>query len=249
MKNKRIILFILVIIALSILSVIYPKLTGNVTKIQEISREQAILVRVLDGDTIELDEGPHVRLLGINTPEKKMPFSNESRVFLEQFINKTIELEKDKEDIDKYDRKLRYIYFENRFLNQEILELGLANTYYIDGLKYKSLLLNAEAQARKLSIGIWTHSQDECSICIYLKELNATEEYFIVGNNCSCTCTFEGWFIKDAGRNTFYMTPLQANSEQTYSSKNNTNVWNDGGDRIFVFDKKGYLVLFYEYNF
>lgn len=253
MKNKRFFIFILVILLLSLLSIYYPKLTGNATSTQvNYEKETAILDRVVDGDTIEVTGSEignkiHIRLLGINTPEKKMPFSNESRTFLEQFVNKTIELERDSEDTDKYDRKLRYIYYENRFLNQEILELGLANSYYMIGLRYRNELLGAEAQAKNLGIGIWTHSQDECSNCIYLKELNATQEFFIIGNNCSVYCKLEGWFVKDAGRNTFYLEPLSANTEKTYFSKSNVSVWNEEGDRFFIFDKKGYLVFFYEY--
>lgn len=253
MKNKRLIVFFLVIIALSLLSIYYPKLTGNATLTPvNYEKETAILNRVVDGDTIEvtgleIGNKTHIRLLGINTPEKKMPFSNESRAFLEQFVNKTIKLERDKEDTDKYDRKLRYVYYEERFINQEILELGLANSYYMAGLRYKSELLDAEAQAKKLGIGVWTKSGDSCSSCIYLKELNATEEYFILGNNCTYYCKLEGWFVKDLGRNTFYLEPLQANSEKTYFSKNNTDIWNNEGDTLFIFDKKGYLVRSYEY--
>jgi len=255
MKNKRLIVFFIVILALALLSIYYPKLTGNATQTQvNYEKETAILNRVLDGDTIEVT-GPvignktHIRLLGINTPEKKMPFSNESKVFLEQFVNKTIQLERDKEDTDKYNRKLRYIYYENRFLNQEILELGLANSYYMDNLRYNVLLLNAEAQAKNLGVGIWTRSSDVCFSCIYLRELNATQELFIIGNNCSFNCELSGWFVKDAGRNTFYLSSMNSNTERVFYSKNNTNVWNDEGDRLFIFDKKGYLVLFYEYKF
>jgi hypothetical protein len=114
-------------------------------------------------------------------------------------------------------------------------------------LRYKTLLLNAEAQARRLEIGVWTHSTDSCSNCIYLRELNYLEEFFIIGNNCTIECNLEGWFVKDLGRNTFYLNPLSSQTEKTYSSKKNTNIWNDAGDTFFIFDKKGYLVLFYEY--
>jgi len=72
MKNKRFFIFILIILALSILSIYYPKLTGNATQTQvNYEKETAILNRVVDGDTIEVT-GPiignktHLRLLGIN---------------------------------------------------------------------------------------------------------------------------------------------------------------------------------------
>ena len=121
MATKRILVFFLIILLLSIFSIIYPSLTGKASGQTDYPLEYATLQRVIDGDTIELDNQEHVRMLGINTPEKKMPLSNESKAFLQQFVGKKITLERDWEDTDKYKRKLRYIYYDNRFLNQEIL--------------------------------------------------------------------------------------------------------------------------------
>lgn len=248
MNTRRILVFFLVIFALSIFSIIYPNLTGNAIK-QEYLNETAILARVIDGDTIELDSGEHVRLLGINTPEKKMPFSSEAANFLRQFENKTIILQRDYEDIDKYKRKLRYIFYEDNFINLEILKNGFANTYYLSGLKYEKELVQAENQAKIQEIGIWTKSQEVCAIqnCIVLKELNYTEEFFTIENTCSFECDLDGWFVKDAGRNTFYLSNLNSGEQKTYSSENKE-IWNNDGDRFFMFDKNGYLALFYEYN-
>ncbi|MDP1728655.1 MAG: thermonuclease family protein, partial [archaeon] len=136
MSAKRITIFLLVLITLSLISIYYPTLTGNATKSTEYPLEEAILNRVIDGDTIEvtgpvIGEKTHIRMLGINTPEKKMPFSNESTSFLKQFEGKPIILERDWEDTDKYKRKLRYVFYDNRLINQEILENGFANTYYL----------------------------------------------------------------------------------------------------------------------
>jgi len=260
MAKNRILAFFLIILLLALLAYFYPQiqqklnLTGN--SVQNVEKEPAILLRVIDGDTVvvtgdKIGNETHIRMLGINTPEKKMPFSEEAADFLKQFINQTILLEKDKEDIDKYDRKLRYIYAENgsRFLDQEILELGLANAYYTSGLIYEKQLLNAESQARNLQAGIWTKSNETCAVngCIILEELNYTEEFFILKNNCKYTCLSEGWFVKDAGRNTFKLGNFDAGEEKNYPSKNNSNIWNNDGDRFFMFDKSGFLVYFYEY--
>jgi len=247
MNLRRFLAFLLVIVLLSILSIIYPNFTGNTTISQEYPKETAILSRVIDGDTIELDSGEHVRLLGINTPEKNMPFSNESKLFLKKFENKTITLDRDNEDVDKYKRKLRYIYYENRFLNLEILEQGFANSYYTNGLKYETQILRAEEQAKLASIGIWTKSQEKCAVenCMVVKKIDPQEEFFIIQNICSFDCNLDGWFVKDAGRNVFYLKTIKTNEEQTYSSTKD--VWNNEGDRFFMFDKQGLLVIFYEY--
>ena len=79
MSAKRILTFILIIILLSLLSIYYPQLTGNVISEDNhvLERENATLLRVVDGDTLdlEIDLGmsvsvkERVRLIGINTPE------------------------------------------------------------------------------------------------------------------------------------------------------------------------------------
>jgi endonuclease YncB( thermonuclease family) len=252
---KRLLIFLLIILALGFFSIFYPQLqefTGQtIESLDNYEKEPAILTRVIDGDTIKVimqgeSEEESIRMLGINTPEKKMPYANASRDFLKQFENKTIYLLRDKEDIDKYNRKLRYVFYESRFLNLEILESGFANAYYFEGLKYEKNLLGAEVQARKLEIGIWTSSQDICADCIVLVDLQATNETFILKNSCDFDCELEGWFVKDAGRNTFYLKPIQAKQEQTTSSEKD--VWNNYGDQFFLFDKVGKLVLYFDYN-
>ena len=253
MNPRRILTFFLVILLLALLSIYYPKITSNATTNAEYPLEYATLERVIDGDTIVYRIGNtslHARLLGINTPEKKMPFSNEAANFLKQFENKTIVLQRDWEDMDKYKRKLRYIFYEGNFINKKILENGFANTYYLPGLRYESELKNAEALAKKQEIGIWTKSQETCAEnnCITLNELDYTEEFFAIQNICNFDCDMNGWFVKDAGRNVFYLSNLNSGEQKTYLSKNNTNIWNNDGDRFFMFDKNGYLVLFYEYS-
>lgn len=256
MKAQRILIFLLVILALSVLAILYPRLTGQVitstNQQTEYPKETAILNRVIDGDTIEvtgneIGNKTHIRLLGINTPEKKMPFCNEAANFLKQFVNKTIILQRDFTNKDMYGRSLRYIFYNDSMVNLQILENGFANTYYLDKLKYEKELIEAEAQAKTQEKGIWTKSAEECASCIYLKELNYKEEFFTIGNNCSFSCNLTKWFVKDAGRNTFYLSNLNSQEEKTFNSKNSTNVWNDEGDRLFLFDKNGKMVTFYEY--
>jgi len=251
MKPKRLFIFFLVILLLSIFSIIYPTLTGQVTKPTEYEKEPAVLLRVVDGDTIHAltnsGEDITIRLLGINTPEKKMPFCNEAANFLKQFENQTIFLLRDKEDIDKYDRKLRYIFYEDRFLNKEIIESGFANAYMLEDLKYEQDFKLAEKTARLNEIGIWTKSSDVCAYCINLKELDPLEEFFILKNDCQFDCALDGWFVKDAGRNVFYLSAIGTGEEEKVFSKNNKSIWNDAGDSFFMFDKGGLLVEYYEY--
>lgn len=250
MKIKRLLIFILIIILLSLFSVYYPKIQGMTGKAVEeyYPKEQAILERVIDGDTIvyRIDNISYTaRLLGINTPEKNMPAYGEAKNFLKEFENKSVELQRDKDDIDLYKRKLRYLFYENQILNTRILELGLANSYYTSGLRYENSLLEAESLARKNEIGIWKKSNQTCSSCILLNNLNAINESFTISNICGFDCSLEGWFVKDAGRNTFKLSPLLHGEKQTYFSKKD--IWNNNGDKFFIFDREGFLVLYYEY--
>lgn len=251
--NKRLIIFLLIIALLSVFSVYYPEIqeiTGNDVKQVEYDKEQALLTRVIDGDTIKVifpseSEEESIRLLGINTPEKKMPYANASSNFLKEFENKTIYLLRDKEDIDKYNRKLRYLFYEDRFLNLEILENGFANAYYYSDLIYEKELLRAETQARELELGIWTKSGEQCASCITLVNLNATSETFILENFCDFDCELEGWFVKDAGRNVIYLEKIKANKQSIFNSSKD--IWNNEGDAFFLFDKTGRLVFYYKY--
>lgn len=244
MSLKRFAVFISIIAFLFLLSYFYPKIIGHLI---EFEREEAVLSRVIDGDTVEIlhdEKNEKVRLLGINSPEKNMPFFNNALSYLKQFENQTIMLEADKEDTDKYGRKLRYIFYKDIFINKEILKEGLANAYMHSGLRYETELLNAEEQAKKSGKGIWGKSYEVCARCVTLNELNYKEEYFILANSCSFTCVLKDWFVKDSGKNTFYLQPIKPNQEIRINSTKE--VWNEH-DKFFLFDSKGLLVIYYEY--
>ena len=51
MNIRRILIFFLVILLLSIFSILYPTLTGNTVKQDYYPKEQATLLRAVDGDT------------------------------------------------------------------------------------------------------------------------------------------------------------------------------------------------------
>jgi len=247
MKIKRILVFIILIVLLGILSVYYPKLTGEsvINNNQEYEKEACFAGRVIDGDTIVCGNQT-IRLLGINTPEKKMPYYQEAKNFLIQIENKTIEVLRDKEDEDKYNRKLRYVFYENEMLNAKILQEGFATSFMLEGLKYETKLKNAETYAKNNEIRLWEKSKEECAKCIKLLELNYSAEYFIIRNNCDSDCDLNGWIIKDDANHIFKLDNLNAEEEKKYDSE--TKIWNDDGDRFFMRDEIGRLVFFYEYK-
>ena len=58
-------------------------------------------------------------------------------------------------------------------------------------------------------------------------------------------CNLSGWFVKDDANHVFKLENLESGEEEKYVSK--TKIWNDEGDRFFMRDEIGGLVLFYEY--
>ncbi len=125
-----------------------------------------LVTRVLDGDTIEVDiDGTiyKVRYIGLDAPElddKQAEFcalAQEATRYNRQLVEgKTVRLEKDISETDKYERLLRYVYVGNTFVNAELVRQGLAwAKVYEPDTKYQDTLERTEAEARQDKIGIW----------------------------------------------------------------------------------------------
>jgi len=65
MKTLNILIFLLIFNTFILFGYLTSELTGRVTY----ERVSANLTRAIDGDTIEIQDGTHVRLLGINDKE------------------------------------------------------------------------------------------------------------------------------------------------------------------------------------
>ena len=107
-KKKRVILLISLIL---VLIVINYSFIDNFLENFFLDYEIANVERVIDGDTIVIDNGTSVRLLGINCPEKGERYYEEARGLLEEFVlNKTVKIKFGKERYDIYNRILAYIF-------------------------------------------------------------------------------------------------------------------------------------------
>ncbi len=246
MRLRKFLIFLLVILLLALISIYWPKITNAVSgnAINDNGKEPAFVKRVIDGDTIDTDIG-RIRLLGINTPEKSYYLHDEAEDYLREIENKSVLLLRDGDDVDKYNRKLRYIFYDNRIINVDILQNGYATSFLTDGLIYKDKLKTAEDFAMKSGIGLWEKSNDKCASCTKLKELNANDEYFIIENSCNFQCNLNGWVVKDDANHFFKLTSLNALDNKKYVSPEK--IWNDDGDRFFMRDKQGKLVVYYSY--
>lgn len=134
------------------------------------------IVRVVDGDTVELDGKEKVRLIGIDTPEKfesaKLDKDSERSGKDKKTIQalgekaseyaktlcegKKVWLEYDQTRTDKYGRTLAYLHLEDgKVVNEEILKAGFANAYTKFPFKYMEQYRELEKAAREGKKGLW----------------------------------------------------------------------------------------------
>ena len=113
---------------------------------------------VIDGDTIRLENGETVRLIGIDAPELSQLGGEMSRQYLAQLIQgKRITLDKGDEDRDKYNRLLRFVYIDDLCVNEEMIRQGYAEARYLspdDPLREYYIQLEIEAEITRA--GLWS---------------------------------------------------------------------------------------------
>ena len=121
--------------------------------------------RVVDGDTIELENGEKVRYIGVNSPESVDPrravqcFGKEASRFNKELIEgKRVRLEKDISNKDKYGRLLRFVYLEDgTFVNLKLVADGYARVYtYPPDVSHSEEFRAAEKEARDEKRGLWS---------------------------------------------------------------------------------------------
>jgi micrococcal nuclease len=119
--------------------------------------EQVLVAAVLDGDTIELVDGRHIRYLGIDTPESGEPYADEATTRNRQLVGgKVVELQRGKRNQDEYGRFLRYVYIDGTFVNAELVAQGFAHTLIFDpDERYAQILVQLEQYAKMRKIGMW----------------------------------------------------------------------------------------------
>ena len=78
-------------------------------------RSRAVVTRVVDGDTVQIDSGEHVRLIGVDTPEVGVCGYGAATARLRRMVEgQTVVLVNPDsvQDVDTYGRLLRYVDIE-----------------------------------------------------------------------------------------------------------------------------------------
>lgn len=138
--------------------------------------QQAVVQRIVDGDTLQLSDGRMVRLIGLDTPEK---FKSKK---LERDLQKTgqshaevvaqgvaasmhtknlladphVILKYDRQRIDKYGRLLAYVRLKSGImLNEQIIRDGFGCAYARFEFRYRDEFLALERDAQQARRGLW----------------------------------------------------------------------------------------------
>jgi len=129
-----------------------------------VTKQVASVAAVIDGDTIKLTDGRKLRYIGIDTPETKDPHrgigcfgqqaTNKNKELVE---GKTIEIEKDVSETDRYSRLLRYVYVDGVMINELLVKEGFAKaSSYPPDIKYQNIFTQAQKQAEFEKKGLWS---------------------------------------------------------------------------------------------
>jgi len=218
------------------------KKTSNVFN----SKENVIIHKIIDGDTIKINE-TSIRLLGINTPEKGEMYYEEAKEFLQNLIlNQTVELEYGKERYDKYNRILAYVFFNNKNINIKIVEDGFANYYFPSGKdKYYFEFKEAWKNCIQSNKNLCEKSTNKCAKCINLKGFDYKKELIILKNICSFDCDLNNWELKAQGRKILKLNfSMGPNNEKIIEFKE---IWNQDTNTLFLRDNEFKLVLWKDY--
>ena len=130
---------------------------------------------IYDGDTVMVDGIGKVRLIGIDTPEKKGSERDQTYrragiaprqlrsgakratdFMIRNAKGKIVTLTFDRVKADRYGRTLAYVTLaDGRMLNRELLKEGLACVYQRFDFRLKDDFLRMEAAARSAGRGLW----------------------------------------------------------------------------------------------
>ncbi len=160
--------------------------------------------RVIDGDTIILDNGETVRLIGVDAPETHHPeipaqrFGEESTDFLRQMIQDrkcTLKFDPN-ETRDKYGRLLAYVFVEGKLVNAEIIRRGYAYAYTRFNYQRKSEFLLLEREAREKQYGLWDPSSVDTRTVHPINDQARTISWQDAAKHYGKYATVEGTIVK-----------------------------------------------------
>lgn len=226
--------------------------------------------RVIDGDTVQLEDGRKVRYAGINAPEEGEPYHRESTQANNLLVgNKAVELEFGRSKTDKYGRLLAYIYLGRTFVQAELVKQGWALVMRSQPLpRYRELLVKSQEEAKAAGRGIWAKGEHRGKLVVTQvhpresRQQGPNEEYVVFKNVGNTPLDVTGWSISDEANQSYLVPRFTLGPGKTFTlhtgSGKNTDaalywgrrktVWNKGGDTVIVKDATGHFVVSHMYG-
>jgi len=134
--------------------------------------EYSVVTRVIDGDTIEIENGERVRLVCMDAPELGEDCYREAKERLEELVlDEKVKLVRDVSDRGKYGRLVRYVYkIDGTFVDELMVREGYAIAYpYSPDITLCPQIEKAEEYAKENNLGKWSGCEprkeidDDCS--------------------------------------------------------------------------------------
>jgi micrococcal nuclease len=125
-----------------------------------------VVLRVADGDTFSCKDGRKVRLIGIDSPERKQPpFGASAHQGLLRMVRpgSEVRLEHDVVLNDRYGRVLAYAWTGTTLVNEAMVRDGWAVLYTVPpNVKYAERFRRAQNEARTRRAGLWAQNGFSC---------------------------------------------------------------------------------------
>jgi len=127
---------------------------------QHFSPQSFTVAKVVDGDTIKLNDGRTIRYIGLDAPEEGECFAEEAKkINSDLVLGKKVRFEMDTNEMDRFGRYLSYLFLqddEEVFVNQYLLQEG-AGEFFLDtvNLRYQDLLVQTAEKAHQENKGLW----------------------------------------------------------------------------------------------
>jgi endonuclease YncB( thermonuclease family) len=227
------------------------------------------VARVIDGDTILLEDGRKVRYAGINAPEEGDPGAREATQANNLLVGgKEVRLEFGGRKTEKRERLLAYVYAGRIFVQGELVKQGWAFVTRAQSIpRYREILLKYQEEAKAAGRGIWAKGEHRGKLIVVevhpreSSRSNPNDEYVVFKNVGANPLVLTGWTISDEMNQSYLVPQFTLGPGKTFtlytgSGKNTGDmlywgrrktIWNKGGDTVIVRDSTGHFVLSYTY--
>lgn len=191
--------------------------------------KQVKVLRVVDGDTIEVDwdgKTEKVRMIGVDTPESVHPDASRNTAegktaaayTKAQLEGKTVVVCTDVQERDQYGRILAYVFVDGNFYNAKLVSEGYAQVAtFPPNVKWVDLFVTLQTDARAAKRGLWADEAPGASSGtvgnpvpsgdtgkVVIESVDLAGEIVVIKNNDTKDINMTGWkLVSVEGDQTF----------------------------------------------